>query len=244
MKNACADAIMRRQAPRRILVVAGLIVAGADLLASAQLPAPDAATYRILPSSRFEVRTGTAGLLGFAGHSHVVRARSFAGSVRYRAGDPSAARVDVVVRADSLEVLTPHDPAEIRQVTATMRDHVLHVAEYPDIRFTLTHATPTRTGVRLDGELTLAGRTRPVQVDATVQAGADTLRARGTFGVNQTEFGIEPYRGGPGGTVRVADRVTFDFDAVAVREAAAVGASRSAERGDAATRAAPDGGER
>jgi hypothetical protein len=60
-----------------------------------------------------------------------------------------------------------------------------------------------------------------VQVDAAVQVGADTLRARGTFAVNQTDFGIQPYRGGPGGSVRVADKVTFDFDAVAVRQAAA-----------------------
>jgi len=36
--------------------------------------------------------------------------------------------------------------------------------------------------------------------------------------VKQTDFGIRPYRGGPGGTVRVADKVTFDISAVAVRQ--------------------------
>jgi hypothetical protein len=40
--------------------------------------------------------------------------------------------------------------------------------------------------------------------------------------VNQTDFGIQPYRGGPGGSVRVADKVTFDFDAVAVRRSEAL----------------------
>jgi len=36
--------------------------------------------------------------------------------------------------------------------------------------------------------------------------------------VKQTDFGIKPFRGGPAGTVRVADRVTFEIEAVAVRE--------------------------
>jgi hypothetical protein len=36
--------------------------------------------------------------------------------------------------------------------------------------------------------------------------------------VKQTDFGIKPYSGGPGGAVKVADRVTFNFDVVAVRD--------------------------
>jgi polyisoprenoid-binding protein YceI len=200
--------------------MAGLVTAAANV-ASAQTTAPDAVTYRILPSSRFDVETGTAGLLGFAGHKHVIRAREFAGAVVYRPGNPSASRLEMTIPTNSLEVLTPNDPGEIQQVTETMRTEVLHVSDYPEIRFLVTGATPTRTGARLDGQLTMAGHTRPVQVDAVVQVGADTLRARGTFAVNQTDFGIQPYRGGPGGSVRVADKVSFDFDAVAVRQPAA-----------------------
>jgi polyisoprenoid-binding protein YceI len=81
--------------------------------------------------------------------------------------------------------------------------------------------------MRLQGELTLVGRTRPVQVNADVQVSADTLRASGTFSVKQTDFGITPYHGGPGGTVKVANEVTFVFDVIAVRNPVppAVGAS-------------------
>jgi len=46
----------------------------------------------------------------------------------------------------------------------------------------------------------------------------DTLRASGGFSVKQSDFGIKPYHGGPGGTVRVADQVTFVFDVIAVRD--------------------------
>jgi polyisoprenoid-binding protein YceI len=233
-------AMARQRAPRRILLVAGLVIAGASF-APAQAPAQDSLVYRLLPSSRFEVRTGTTGLFAFVGHSHVVRARAFTGSVRYRPGALSTSRLEITVPAVSLEVLTPHDPAEIRQVTETMRTQVLHVDKYPEIRFTVTRATRTAMGVRLDGELTLVGRTRPVQVDAAIQVGPDTLRARGTFAVNQTDFGIKPYRGGPGGVVRVADRVTFNFDAVGVREP--VRAIRHAHR-EGTTRSGSRGGGR
>ncbi|HEX6104914.1 MAG TPA: hypothetical protein VFZ26_04980, partial [Gemmatimonadales bacterium] len=43
------------------------------------------------------------------------------------------------------------------------------------------------------------------------------IRAAGTFTAKQTDFGIKPFSGGPAGTVKVADRVTFCFDLVAVR---------------------------
>ena len=163
--------------------------------------------------------------------------RTFAGSVRYRVTDPSTSRFELTIPTENLQVLTPDDPAEIRQVTAAMRGDVLHVDRYPEIRVAVTRAARTRSGVRLDGELTLVGRTRPIHVDASVKVGPDTLRARGTFAVNQSDFGIEPYRGGPGGTVRVADRVTFVFDAVAVREPVRAAVRTTPPRADRASEA-------
>jgi polyisoprenoid-binding protein YceI len=182
-----------------------------------QSQAADSVFYQVVPGSRFEVRTGTAGLLGFAGHDHVIGARAFDGRVVYYPANPAASRVEVTVPADSLEVVSPPDTAEIRQVTEVMRTQVLHVAQYPTIRFAGTGGATPAKGMRLQGELTLVGRTRPVQVDAMVQVTADTLRASGTFSVKQTDFGIKPYRGGPGGTVNVANEVTFVFDVIAAR---------------------------
>src|SRR6266545_6144306 len=43
----------------------------------------DSVVYRLIPSSRLEVKTGKAGLFGFAGHSHSIRARAFSGNVVY-----------------------------------------------------------------------------------------------------------------------------------------------------------------
>ena len=178
---------------------------------------PDSVVYVLSTASRFEVKTGKAGLFGFAGHAHVVRARGFAGRVVYHPNAPSESRVEIVVPADSLDVLAPPDTAEIRKVTQAMRTDVLHVDEYPVISFVSTGVTPTVDGFQVQGRLTLAGQTRDVSCNIRAEVGTDTLRATGAFSVKQTDYGIRPYRGGPAGTVRVADRVTFSFEAVGIR---------------------------
>ena len=200
-----------------LAVCAGAFI-GMPRMLSSQTEASDSVLYRVMPSSRFEVKTGTAGLLGFAGHDHVVRAHAFTGWVVCYPGDRAASRVELTVPAESLEVLTPADTAEIRQVTEAMRTQVLHVTQYPLIRFAARGGAPSAKGMRLQGELTLVGHTRPVDADAAVQVTGDTLRASGGFSVKQSDFGIKPYHGGPGGTVRVADQVTFVFDVIAVRD--------------------------
>ncbi|MEP7325933.1 MAG: YceI family protein, partial [Gemmatimonadota bacterium] len=78
--------------------------------------------------------------------------------------------------------------------------------------------TPIQGGFRVLGALTMHGQTQYVPVDFAVESRTDTLHARATFEVKQTDFGIRPYRGGPGGSVRVADQVTFDIDAIAARK--------------------------
>lgn len=185
--------------------------------ARAQDVAPDSIVYVLASASRFDVRTGKAGLFGFAGHDHLIRARAVSGRVVYRPERPVDSRVEIVLQTDSLEVLTPPDTAEIRKVTQVMRAEVLHTDQYPTIEFVATGVTAEPGGFRVQGRLTLAGVTRDVIADAQVEAGRDTLRATGSFSVKQTDFGIRPYRGGPGGTVRVADRATISFEAIGIR---------------------------
>jgi polyisoprenoid-binding protein YceI len=189
------------------------------MAAAAQGAGQDSLVYDLIPAaaSRLEVRTGKAGLLGFAGHEHLIRARDFSGRIVLYPNNLSASHVTVSIPAESLEVLTPPDTAEIRKVTAAMRQDVLDVEHYPDI--TLASRAVQRDGdtLHIRAALTMKGQTRDVPLTVLANIGADTLRASTTFEVNQTDFGIRPYRGGPGGTVRVADRVTLVIEAVAVR---------------------------
>lgn len=180
----------------------------------------DSVVYHLAPSSRLEVKTGKSGLFGFAGHSHVIRARAFSGNVVYYPHAAARSHLQITVQTDRLEVLTPPDTAEIRKVTEAMRTEILHIDQYHEIRLATKEVTPTAHGFHLIGALTLVGQTRDVPIDVSVEAGVDTLRAEGTFAIKQTDFGIKPFSGGPAGTVKVADKVTFTIEAIAVRTAA------------------------
>jgi polyisoprenoid-binding protein YceI len=182
--------------------------------------AADSVVYVVSAASRFDVKTGKAGLLGFAGHDHLIRARAVSGRiVRYR-DTPAASHVSIVVSTDGLDVVSSSDTAERRQVTEAMRRDVLQADRYGEITFASHAVTASDGGVRVEGELTLAGQTRDLVVDVAVTTNGDTLWATARFSVKQSDFGIRPYRGGPGGLVRVADRVTFDIEAIALAQPA------------------------
>ncbi len=201
---------------RCLVLIAVLWVAPTG--AWAQSADGDSVGYRLSGVSRLTVTTGKAGLLGFAGHKHTIRARAFSGRIVYYPSRAAASHVEIAIVTDSLEVLTPPDTEEIRKVTEWMLTQVLDVEHFHEIMFASRTVTPTDDGFLVLGELAIRGRTRDVPVNLKVEIGADTLRAAATFAVKQTDFGITPYRGGPAGTVRVADRLTFDIQAVAVRE--------------------------
>jgi len=186
-------------------------------LGAAQVIARDSVVYELAPSSRFVVRTGKAGLFGFAGHEHLIQARQFSGRVVYYPYQPQASHLAVSIATVGLEVLTPPDTAEIRKVTAAMRADVLDVPQYPEITLTSQAVELAGDTLGIQAALTMKGQTRTVPLTVRVRIEPDTLRATTTFSVRQSDYGIRPYRGGPGGTVRVADAVTFDIDAVALR---------------------------
>src|SRR5207245_1236529 len=117
--------------PSRLAVLTLLATLAAPTPAPAQLGARDSVVYRVSPLSLFEVKTGNAGLFGFAGHEHVIRARGFSGCVMYSPNAPSLSRVEITVPADSLEVLTPPDTTEIRKVTEAMRTDIRRVGQDP-----------------------------------------------------------------------------------------------------------------
>ena len=183
-------------------------------------PAPDSIVYDFAPPpiSRLQVRTGKAGLLGFAGHEHDIAARAFSGRIVVYPDRRAASHVAVTIPTDSLAVLTPPDTAEIRKVTQAMREDVLDVKDFPEITLSSQQVAWTGDTVRMTAALTIKGQTREIPLLVRVTIAGDTLRANTTFAIKQTEFGIRPFRGGPGGTVRVADRVTFTIEAVALRQ--------------------------
>jgi polyisoprenoid-binding protein YceI len=192
-------------------------LAAAPGLGAQAKQAPDSVVYHLDPSSRLDVKTGKAGLFSFAGHSHVIRARAVSGQLVYFPHERSRSHLSLKVPTDSLQVLTPNDTAEIRKVTEAMRTVVLHVDKHPLMTFVADSLNPSSGKMEFELAVTMEGTTRKVPVTANVTIGPDTVKATGNFMAKQTDFGIKPFKGGPAGTVKVADKVTLCFDLLALR---------------------------
>ncbi len=178
-----------------------------------------AVTYDVSSQSRLDVVTRKAGLLGGFGHDHRIRAGRFSGTIVHDPDHPASSSVDITVETAGLHVLPiGADRKDGPKVERAMREAVLHVERWPAIAFRSRSAVATADGVRVTGDLTLAGQTHPVTVEMRLQAGGARLVADGGFTILQSDWGIEPYRAALG-TIRVADEVTFELHVVGARRA-------------------------
>ncbi|TYK49622.1 YceI family protein [Actinomadura decatromicini] len=168
-------------------------------------------THELGPDDgRLLIRTGRSGLGRRAGHDLTIEATRWTAEVEAR--EPlSASSVAVTVEVDGLEVrdgtggvkpLTDQDRAEIKK---NLRS-VLDVRRYPRITFASTRIDDA--GERIEGDLTIMGRVKPVQVRAALE-GDD--RVRGGVTVQQSRWGIKPYSAFFG-ALRLADDVEVEFD--------------------------------
>jgi len=202
--------------------------------------ARDSTVYALDPASVLLVHAGKSGLLKGLGHEHQVRAHAFSGTVVYFPEDVGRSRVLVTVLTDGLRVVPEADSADIPEITRTMRERTLRVERFPEIQFASrliegiegiegaegaegaegtegtegTSVGASTQRVRVAGELTMVGVTRPVSLDLTLEISADTLRAEGSFVVKQTDFEIKPYSKALG-LVKVKDEVRFELRVVA-----------------------------
>src|SRR3989454_5962857 len=94
-----------------------------------------------------------------------------------------------------------------------MRTEVLQVDRFPEMTFVSRSLVPIDSGFRIELEVTMHGVARVVPVDVKGEIGADTVRATGGVFVKQRDFGMRPFRGGPGGGGKVGDRGAVAFQA-------------------------------
>ena len=96
----------------------------------------------------------------------------------------------------------------------TMNGHMrnaLQATQNPNIRLQASAIRVNNGTARITGDLTIAGRTQPVTIDATVAAEDGQLRVRGSRTLNMTNYGVRP----PSlmlGAMRVNPNVTVGFD--------------------------------
>jgi hypothetical protein len=178
-----------------------------------------AGVYRVEPGdSLVVVRVYRGGRLAKLGHDHVVSSREPRGFV-----DADKGRADLYLTLESLAVDDPAQRAaagfestpsesDIAGTRSNMLEKVLEAERFP---FVVLRVRALEQDA-VQGELLLHGVTRPLRIPAKIAAGAERIEFSGSFAINQTDFGIEPFSVF-GGALAVQDRVDLSFTIRAAR---------------------------
>lgn len=158
-----------------------------------------------LPGSRVYVFVGKTGL----GHEHGVVGQIKQGRIRLdSARDAGQIIFDMgTFTADTLDarkyvgLQAPTDASTQQQVTANMLGAaILDVARFPTASFTikeiLKHPQPSQRGLsqyQFNGDFSLHGVSRPIQIVTEVEEQGDWVHLRGGFTMLQSQFGIKPF---------------------------------------------------
>jgi hypothetical protein len=152
------------------------------------------------------VRTSRTGAVAKAGHDLLLHVTEWSATL-----DTDAPSVTLDADATSLRVregtggIKPLDEDDHANIETTIDDEVLLRR---DIGFRSTRVEPTDGGLHVEGDLTLAGQTRPIAFDLTLALERVTCAAV----LRQTEWGIKPYTA-LFGALKVADEVRVEIDA-------------------------------
>jgi polyisoprenoid-binding protein YceI len=171
-----------------------------------------AGTYRLGPDDgTLSVRTKRTGAAAKAGHDLLIEVTAWEATLQV--GD-DAADTSIELEADGaslhvregtggIQSLGDNDKASIRQ---SIDDDVL---KGQAITFRSTAVTGADGGLTVEGELTLAGATRPLGFDLAV---GDDGRLSAVAVVKQTDWGMKPYSA-LFGALKVVDEVEVVIDA-------------------------------
>lgn len=161
------------------------------------------------------LKTDKTGPAARTGHRLTIGFKDWTGTVDVDGTTPHKVALNVVV--ESMEVLsgegglTPMTGAEkaLARINALKS---LKASKSPTITFSSPKTSPTSGGYRLDGELTVAGKTVPHTVDVAVADADSGWELSATTTVSHKAVGLKPYSLAMG-TLKVADEVVLDFHA-------------------------------
>jgi polyisoprenoid-binding protein YceI len=121
--------------------------------------------------------------------------RDLDATLRYDAAHPETSQVTVTVKTGSVDTGFDERDNDVRS------DKFLDVAKYPDMRFVSAKVTPgSKDTLRIEGNLTLRGVTRPLTLNATLNKSAPnpfdhkpTLGFSATGSLKRSDYGISTY---------------------------------------------------
>ena len=135
------------------------------------------------------------GMAAMMGHDLTLEAKSWSGKANLDPDNPAASSVQITIDPSSLEVvdakggakaLSDGDRKDIRKNI----DKVLNTGKYNVISFESNSVSGSPPRLQLQGNLTVAGQSRPVDLSIEVD---DNGRATGTTSFTHSQFGLKPY---------------------------------------------------
>jgi polyisoprenoid-binding protein YceI len=179
--------------------------------------------YQLGPElSQFTVQAFASGMLSFLGHSPTFTVRDFTGTVAFEGNTINAMRLELTVRADSLELMDRVSAADRREIEGTMRRDVLETAAHPQVRAQsadVSGAEVARGHYRacVAGQLSLHGVTQPHPANVEVLLFADGARQRGESTLRLSDYRIRPVTA-LGATIRLKDELKVSFNLAGLPE--------------------------
>jgi polyisoprenoid-binding protein YceI len=167
-------------------------------------------SYRLDPAKSWlyvVVYNDTSAMASRLGHDHGIRASTFDGSVVWDTADTSACKVDISFAASALVV----DPPGMRERAGldpdgavgegskeTIKENMLgkkqlDAANHPKISYAARSCDATSGKVKVTGDLTIRGVTKPVTLTMNVSADDATFEGAGSTTIKATDFGFDPF---------------------------------------------------
>lgn len=162
--------------------------------------------------------------IGFvARHAMVTKVRGsfddFEGTVVIDSDNPEASSATITIQGASIDTRNAERDAHLRS------NDFLDLQNHPEITFTSTEVNRVQEDtIRLTGDLTIKGTTRPVTIDfefqgtATDPFGNRRVGFEGSSVINRKDFGVVWNAALETGGVMVSDRITLEFELSLVRQ--------------------------
>src|SRR5258708_2314705 len=153
-------------------------------------------TYTLGPSDgTVQVRTGRQGMASKVGHDLTLEASNWNATVTVDP-DPSKSEVKATVEPRSLEVVAGTGGAKplSEKDKKDIKKNIAGLLGNNSITFQSTSVqAKSDTAATVVGNLSIAGQSRPVTLDLTLQPGGGAVRITGRVPIRQTDFWIQPF---------------------------------------------------
>jgi len=169
--------------------------------------------------SKFIAHALAGGLLWFKGHNHLVAVRDFTGEVQLTPNSITPASLLINAKtATMVETSSEFTEPQKQIINKELREIVLLPDQYPEIVFRSVNVTGKEVGtnqydLKIDGDLTLHGVTRRINIPTKVTVSGNELRAQGGFSINRSDFKVKA-TSAKHGLIRVRNKVKFTFDII------------------------------